>query len=435
MRSTWLTVSIFATLLSCTQTELKVPALPMEVVQDSLNYSLSITSKDSLYDKILGSLIGSAIGDAMGAPTEMWSRQDRERSYGFIESLDPSFIDPSPEGLWDFHLPTGATTDDTRWKSLAGNYVSQQIGSFYRPEGPDPYQFAEQILTSYRQEVARLKDSPGENPRDIEYHVRRLTWLQEWASVAEPFVKKDMEAYTTALHTFYGGELLCAGMLYAPALGLPYPGDPLKAYHAAHRLGIFDQGYARDITGLTAAMVAAAMAPGAKPSSVMEIFRTVDPYDYFRSRLFGRLAFKTFQTAEYIVDTAKSFPECTEKPATGQDSMAKCQMIKAFKLLDQQNQHAPAHAQEILLVTLTAMLYSDFDFTASLEFITNYGRDNDTSGAVAGAVLGAYHGYAHLPNKLKESVMETNRNNLGIDLEKLAAEITEGMISFINNQS
>ena len=413
----------------------KAPATGMEVVPDTLNYAVDLPSPDSLYNKILGSLVGSAIGDAMGAPTEMWSRQDRQRSYGFVENLDPSFIDPSPEGLWDFHLPSGTTTDDTRWKKLMGNYAIDHLQDFYGPNGASPYKFADLILDSYQQEVKNLKQLRADNPVDIEYRVRRLNWLQEWAMVAEPFVEKDLEAYTTALHRFYGGELLCAGMLYAPALGLVYPADPLKAYQTAYRLGIFDQGYARDITGLTAALTAAAMSPNATKASVMEVFRTVDPHDYFRSRLFGREAFRTYRTAEHIAQSARETTKCQDgqpKYLWKQDSLYSCQLQTAFELLDDQNQHAPAHAQEILLVTITSILFSDFDFQQCMEFIVNYGRDNDTSGAVAGAILGAYLGYDELP-PLKDQVLKTNRDHLGIDLEALARELTDEMIRISTN--
>ena len=433
MRITLLPVSLFIGFFSCQpQSESLAPVSSMEIVHDTLRYRLDMPDSKDLYDKVLGSLVGSAIGDAMGAPTEMWGRQEREESYGYVDDLDPSFIDPSPEGLWDFHLPPGTTTDDTRWKSLAGNFVIQELNSFYKAPGPDPYDFARHILSSYQLEVKRLKETPDYDPMDIDHNMRRLTWLQEWAMVAEPFSNKDLEGYTTALHRFYGGDLLCAGMLYAPAIGLPYPGDALAAYNAAHRLGIFDQGYARDITGLTAAMVAAAMAPNATKNTILEVFRTVDPYDYFRSRLFGREAFKTYRAAVQIAKTSKNLRHCdsweSDLGLSKTDSLNSCRLNLAFKMLDQRNQHSPAHAQEILLVTLTAMLYADFEFQTCMEFIVNYGRDNDTSGAVAGSILGAYLGYDKLPESIKEQVLKTNRENLGIDLEKLARDIADQMM-------
>ena len=63
----------------------------------------------------------------------------------------------------------------------------------------------------------------------------------------------------------YGGEVSCAGMLYAPVVGAAFPGRPDKAYAAAYTIGLFDLGYARDITGLTAALTAVAFLPQADP--------------------------------------------------------------------------------------------------------------------------------------------------------------------------
>ena len=74
------------------------------------------------YDKVLGALVGSAIGDAMGASTEMWHRKDIQLSYGYINGLTPAVREQSPEGTWEHNLLAGATTDDTRWKSLMVHY-------------------------------------------------------------------------------------------------------------------------------------------------------------------------------------------------------------------------------------------------------------------------------------------------------------------------
>ena len=417
----------------CTEKMEKAEPRLMEVVPGIPGKpNITRLSRDSLYDKILGSLVGSAIGDAMGAPTEMWGRRERQIEYGYVDDLDPASTTPSPEGIWDYHLPPGTTTDDTRWKVLLGTFISENIQSFYQDEGPDPFRFSTYIVNAYQSEIDNLKETKGFDPKKYEDNFRRVAWLQEWAMVAKPFSENKLEEYTIALHRFYGGELLCAGMLYAPGIGLLYAGNPQKAYKAAFRLGIFDQGYARDITGLTAAMVAAALPYTSSEDSIMAVFRTVDPHDYLRRRLLGRVAFSTYKEALHITGEAKTVdsydPEDLMLPVADEDTLAVIRMQKAYMLLDERNQDAPPHAKEILLVTLTGMLFSDFDFTSCIEFITNYGRDNDTSGAVAGAILGAHHGFGNLPGKLKNQVIETNKNHLGIDLEKLAEDLVEGIL-------
>jgi ADP-ribosylglycohydrolase len=65
----------------------------------------------------------------------------------------------------------------------------------------------------------------------------------------------------------------------------------------------------------------------------------------------------------------------------------------------------------------------------SLIFLVNYGRDNDTTAAVAGGILGAYYGFEQLPDREKYQVLEVNKSQLGIDLEHVAQELTAHMLS------
>ena len=74
-----------------------------------------------------------------------------------------------------------------------------------------------------------------------------------------------------------------------------------------------------------------------------------------------------------------------------------------------------------MLIAQMALLCHQFDCEKSMDFITNYGRDNDTVGAVTGAILGADR-LSAAPSKLVQAVCESQ---LGIDLEKLAREMTD----------
>lgn len=64
----------------------------------------------------------------------------------------------------------------------------------------------------------------------------------------------------------------------------------------------------------------------------------------------------------------------------------------------------------------------------SIQFIVNYGRDNDTVAAVAGMVLGAKDGFNKLPPELRTKVLQVNKEQLGIDLEALASRMVESMM-------
>ncbi len=400
-----------------------VPVEPRPVEEPSWPPKLD---RDNYKDKILGLLIGSAIGDAMGAPTEMLHRNDIAMQYGYVATLDDVVREGSPEGPWDYNLPGGGTTDDTRWKYLTTKFLSR-LNS--RTDSLDPSAFAKFIVDIYLAEKSHVGQVNDFDPAALETEIRHMTWLQEWAKVAQPYLDRDIDAYSYALNKFYGGEMSCAGMLYAPMIGGYFPGAPLRAYREAYRMGLFDLGYARDITALTAAYVAKAMEPGVSYDDIISISRKVDPNKYFKSRLVGRLAHNVFVDAQKIAHQAKVLDSiemaAQDEVPTGYPFKPAyhAQVKKAYRALDEKLQDIPFHANEIHLINLTALLISGGDFKKAIEFVVNYGRDNDTVAAVTGSILGAYLGASKLPRAWSDRVVGTSRDVLGIDLEALADEM------------
>lgn len=407
-------------IISCTNiTEEKI------VFEKTPVSKLNMTEAE-VYDKVLGMLVGSGIGDSMGAPTEMWSREAIQLEYGFVDKLDSMIREPSPEGTWKINLPAGGTTDDSRWKKLISEFLLTQNSDLKAAD------FGSFIVQKYKNDVDNFKKIDSFSPEPYEENSRKMAWLQEWALVAQPYVKKDLIAYHDALSRFYGGEMVCGGMLYAPAIGAFYPKNPLKAYTETYKISIFDIGYARDISSLVAAMTAAAMDKNATKESVLSVLRTTDPEGFFKSRLVGRTSFRILRDALNIVKQAKAITEINTKHPQPKrlkaDALYVSQMYKAFELLDAKNQDMPFHAGEIHLQVLTAMIFSDFDFEKTIAFLVNLGRDNDTTSAVAGGILGAFYGYEKLPNEMKTKVMKISKEQLDVDFELLAQKLTKKII-------
>ena len=297
-----------------------------------------------------------------------------------------------------------------------------------RTDSLDVRAFAQYIIDIYLAEKDQVSQVTDFDPARLETEIRHMAWLQEWAKVAQPYLQDDMDGYNLALHKFYGGEMACAGMLYAPMIGGYFPGAPHRAYKQAYRLGLFDIGYARDITGLTAAYVAQALKPGTKITDITELTAQVDPYKYFQSRLVGRIAHQIYLEAKRIAYQSSQMDTLDSQIS---DSLSipdpkviyEQQVAKAYTLLDEKLQDIPFHANEIHLINLTAILFTDGDFKKAIEFVVNYGRDNDTVAAVTGAILGAYWGYQDLPSGWAAQVVNTSREVVGIDLEQLADEL------------
>lgn len=387
----------------------------------------SSLTKEIFYDKILGALVGAAIGDAMGAPTEMWHRESIRAQWGYVDTFTDVIRNADPEGTWEDNLPPGGTTDDTRWKILVGQYLCAPETS---PDSLNARTFAHFLMDTYSREQKQARQTETFDPEPLEHEMMHPAWLQEWAKVAKPYLEDNLDAYAEAVDKFYGGEITCGGMLYAPLIGAFFPANPEKAYREAFRLGFFDIGYARDITGLTAAMVSQAMRPGVDYKEITHVCRTVDPKRYANSRLLGRRSMWHLMDAKRIAYEAKQIqtPDPKLPPVLRRlkrDALYLTQLDKAYTLLDEKLQDVAFHAGEIHLINLTALEFSEGDFQKALEFVANYGRDNDTVGAVTGTVLGAWYGYQRLPPGLAKTCLATQKRVLGFDLEALARALTE----------
>ena len=380
--------------------------------------------RKEFYYRLLGLLVGSAIGDAMGAPVEMWHRSDIQKKYGFIDDLIFNARAASAEGPWQSNMPSGTSTDDTRWKYFMGQYFLKLKG---RPNGDN---FSEYIIEEYDQLKNELIKKDGFNAEKLEESTRYLTWLQEWAKVAKQFRRGGANNYSKALAKFYGGEMSCAGMLYAPMLGALYPGKPKAAYEKAFELSIFDMGYAKDITAMTAAFTSQAFKEGFDADSLWQYHFRTDPHLFSDSRLIGRISSSICENAindynkikkmdfkNYPTETIPSY--FTENPARY------FQLLAFYKKMDGRLESIPFHANEIYMITLSTLLYAEGDFMDAMVFVTNYGRDNDTVGAIVGAILGAQIGFLELPKSWKEKVLAANKKELKMDLEKLTFEMGE----------
>ncbi len=382
--------------------------------------------REVYHDKVLGLLVGSAIGDAMGAPVEMWGREQMIVQYGFISDLLNVRREGSPEGPWEDNLAAGGTTDDTRWKFLFAQFMLENESlDTIRPD-----QFAQFIIDIYENEKEQVSDVRSFEPEPMEREITHMAWLQEWARVSRPYLENDIQGYSYALNRFYGGEMACAGMLYSPMVGVFFPGQANEAYIQAYGVGLFDLGYARDVMALTSSYVAEAMDPDCDYQRLKRLSETVDPMRYFNSRLVGRLADNSSSIARQIVYDINGLKEEDIDPDLRIPSNYKgtnleyYKLTEAFDMLDDHLQMIPFHAGEIHLINLVALEYSDGNFQKAMEFVVNFGRDNDTVGAVTGAILGAFHGYSGLPESLSKKVLDVSRNEIKIDLEKLAQDIT-----------
>ena len=371
-------------------------------------------------DKILGAIVGSAIGDAMGASTEMWSRNQILKEYGYINDLTPAIRVQSPEGTWEHNLVAGATTDDTRWKYFIGQYLIRNR-SDYSPE-----KFAAFIQAYYEEVVQDLSaGSLLKSTDELDAQIEKIDWIKEWARVSEAFIEGETE-YRASQARFYGGEMSCAGLLYSPVFGL-VASDPEEAYVTAYDHALFDIGYAKDISAMSATMTYLAMY-GQDFASVVDSSFLTDPYGFKDSRLVGRILQSSVDEINQIIESAIELTTSDTSaiyipqgfPGTDLDWIRQEYIYEA---LEKRQKAIAFHAGEIWDITYASLIFGEGDFRKTMAFIVNYGRDNDTVAAIAGTILGAYLGYEALPEDLKKETVRVNREIMGIDLVALSEDL------------
>lgn len=413
--------------LACKEekTVLEAVPLPSNIASSKLQETPFLIDRVIYKDRVLGLLVGSAIGDAMGSPIEMWTRQDIDFRYGFVDQFIPNIRPASAEGPWGSNLVAGTGTDDTRWKQLMGTYFL----SLKKDELPEARSFAVFIQNAYNNLKEEIITNDGLAPQRLETSTRYLQWLQEWVKVAETYESNQVDQYASAVAKFYGGEMACGGMLYAPMFGLLYPQQPKAAYRNAWSLSLFDIGYAKDITAMTAALTAAAFASNDSLSTLLNIHYEIDEERMADSRLIGRIVNNTYERAlrDYYgslqietdsTNTLSIPPYFQEQPQRYH------QLLHLYEAMQPQLKAIPFHAGEIYMISLYALLYAEGSFMDAMVFITNFGRDNDTVAAVVGSILGAYVGYERLPEALSAQVIAVQKEELNIDIHELAEQLT-----------
>lgn len=418
----------FAALLVFTSCKQEKPEAFQLSIPEQPIYGAEMPGLDSAvyYNKVLGALVGSAIGDAMGASTEMWSRTDIRRKYGYLNTLSPAIRPKSPEGTWNNNLPAGSGTDDTRWKAFIASYLNRNRGNL------GPRQFTQSILSYYETVANDLGDESVKTyPDAMDSTLQRVDWIREWARVSRAY-QEGPEAYEMARDRFYGGEMSCAGMLYTPMFGL-VAANPEIAYTTAYQHALFDIGYARDISGLVAALTQMALHTQ-NSDSLLNTAVFTDPYHYQDSRLVGRIALQQYENARDYVRKARLESAETLKNKVNSDAQNVpagypfsetewLQQEYVYQQLEQDQKAIPFHAGEIWEILIAGLEFGQGDFLKSIAFIVNYGRDNDTVAAVAGMILGAQVGFDALPEKEREMVLQISRDLMGIDLEAVARQV------------
>lgn len=85
-----------------------------------------MSGKSMAVDRAMAALLGGALGDALGMPTQLLSRVEIERAYGFVDH----FVAPTSDHPVSKGLPAGTITDDTEQTLLLGRILLESGRGF-----------------------------------------------------------------------------------------------------------------------------------------------------------------------------------------------------------------------------------------------------------------------------------------------------------------
>lgn len=368
----------------------------------------------SLRGRVRALVHGVAFGDAMGAPVEKLSARDIRERYGRVTSLDTQWHKMSlpPEARNGRVRGGGIVTDDTLM-TLALMDVYGDVGRHL-----DAWDMAGGM-------VRRIAWTPRWIPE-----LQRETMLIERLFYPEKWIfQRHQLAACDPRQGGIGNMVNCGAAMYIAPIGVVNACDPKAAYDEAIAFASGHQeSFGLEAAGVTAAAVAAAFIPGITIEQVVET-------------VLGLAKDGTRVAIAKVADAA------AEGRRTGADHASMTEqfhtIIRQFSPMGDDVNHLAEKAGRVtdayrpsrlnsieeLPLALGFCLFNAGNFRKSIEDGINSGRDTDSIGVMAGAILGAMHGESVIDPADKALLDAANQ----LDLTALADRFTQTVTAILES--
>ncbi len=336
-----------------------------------------------LFKKVYGALIGSAIGDAMGGPVEGLTYEKIKTDYNIVNTLlKYSSAQVSAHG--PFETCAGAYTDDSRLSKI----------------------FAQAIIK--KGDVANSKDLAMEFA--YQYHNAKST-------LEKDFIE---EYYYKAIYKdnkeVFGGQPTNGAIMGIAPYGVINSCNVQKAHDDAFEASFMALGYARYAAAMAAAAISAAMKENASVQSVLDDMlsavqchkRNVEGPAFPSWYMYDDVGRKSEKLVLQSVDIAKKYNDIfsVQKELYGA-------VVQDFF----------ADGAESLAIAFAFLALTGGNFEKTVIGCVNFGRDNDSSASVAGAIAGALFSVDNIPNQWVQMVESVNEGPIFKNLALSLCEI------------
>jgi len=364
----------------------------------------------SLRSRVRAMLHGIALGDALGAPVEKLSAAQIRDRYGRVTSLMTRWhkMDLPPEQRNHRVRGDGVITDDT--------LMTLAVMDIYADTGRhlDAWDMAEGMV----RQIAWTPRWVPELNREAML-IDRLFYPEKW------IFQRHQLANCDPRQGGIGNMVNCGAAMYIAPIGVVNAADPKAAYDEAIAFAAGHQeSYGLEAAGVMAAAVAAAFVPGASIDSIVD---TV-------------IGLAKDGTRAAIVDIAAI---ARQLRGTGAEYTAVCEAFHAaiarYSVMGDDVNHRPENvgrlsdayrpsrlqAIEELPLALGFCLLNDGDFRLSIEDGINSGRDTDSIGVMAGAILGALHGESVIAVEDAAQIDAANRMDLMVSADAFTRTVSD----------
>ncbi len=347
--------------------------------------------------RVRGMLYGLALGDALGAPVEKLTAAEIKSRYGRVTSLDTRWhkMDWAPERRNHRVRGNGIVTDDTLMTLALCDIYAQTDRHL------DAWDMAEHMV----REIAWKPRWVPELQREAML-IDRLFYPEKW------IYQRHQLAACDPRQGGIGNMVNCGAAMYIAPVGAVNPAAPRAAYDEAIAFAAGHQeSYGLEAAGVLAAAIAHAFSPGATIESVVD----------------ATLALAKDGTHAAIADIA-DLARIYRRDKADYDTVVAGfhQAIARYSPMGDDINHAPEKAGRLtdayqpsrlraieeLPLALGFALLHDGAFRPSVEDGINSGRDTDSIGVMAGAIIGAMQGEAIIDPADLDTINAANRLDL-----------------------
>ncbi|MEV7962038.1 ADP-ribosylglycohydrolase family protein [Oerskovia paurometabola] len=348
-----------------------------------------------LDEKAVAVITGAAVGDALGGATEGWTPEQIEERHGgrvtgIVGPFYPNWQDARP--IAPYHKGDGHITDDT--------LMTQALVEVYakRRAHLDAYAVAEDLVPLMIGEPRWIPELES-----TALLLQRVFLAEKW------IVARLHYGHVDPREAGVGNIVNCGAAMYVAPVGLANAGDPRGAYAEAIDLtGAHQASYGREAAGVFAAMVAAAVAPGASVEDVVAAALDV-AHD-------GTLA-----ALRAVVD---AFDGWTTVPTTDEEERALARTIREVvapfdsvgpeyrQMSMDARRPSRTKAIEELPAALGFVLGHRGDFRGAVLGAVNYGRDADSIAVMAGAITAGLGGTEVVPTEWLDEIERASRTDV-----------------------